>query len=47
MLKNKLLIEKYKINKDNFDNEGNFLIPNLRKRGKELYDPPYGWIGIG
>ena len=47
MLKNKLLIEKYKINKDNFDNKGNFLIPNLRKRGKELYDPPYGWIGIG
>jgi hypothetical protein len=50
MLKNNLLIEKYKISQDYFDNRGNFLIPNSRNikfRGKELYDPPYGWIGIG
>ena len=50
MLKNSLLIEKFKISQDYFDNRGNFLIPNSRNnifRGKELYDPPYGWIGIG
>ena len=50
MLKNNLLIEKYKISQDYFDNRGNFLIPNSRNikfRGKELYDPPYDWIGIG
>ena len=50
LLKNNLLIEKYKIDQKYFDNRGNFLVPNSRNnifRGKELYDPPYGWIGIG
>ena len=50
LLKKNLLIEKYKINKYCFDNRGNFLNPNTRKnlfRGKEIYDPPYGWMGLG
>ena len=32
------------------DSRGDFLIPNLNnitKRGKENYNPPYGWIGVG
>ena len=50
LLKNNLLIAEYKINKNCFDNRGNFLNPNTRKnifRGKEIYDPPYGWMGLG
>ena len=50
LLKMKLLIENYAINKDCFDNRGNFLNPNARKniyRGKEIYEPPYGWMGLG
>ena len=50
LLKKNLLIEKCKINKYCFDNRGNFLNPNTRKnifRGKEIYDPPYGWMGLG
>ena len=50
LLKMKLLIENYTINKDCFDNRGNFLNPNARKniyRGKEIYEPPYGWMGLG
>ena len=50
LLKKNLLIAEYKINKNCFDNRGNFLNPNTRKnifRGKEIYDPPYGWMGLG
>ena len=49
-IKMKLLINRYEINKDCFDNRGNFLSPNSRKiifRGKEVYEPPYGWMGLG
>jgi hypothetical protein len=49
-LRNKLLIEELKINKDYLDYRGNFLNPNSTKnifRGKEIYDPPYGWMGLG
>ena len=49
-LKNELLINEYHMNKNLFDNNGNFLTPNSRKnlyRGKEIYYPPYDWIGIG
>ena len=49
-LKSKLLIKDHKINNDYFDNRGNFLEPNTRKtffRGKEPYDPPYKWMGLG
>ena len=50
LLKKNLLIAEYDINKNCFDNRGNFLNPNTRKnifRGKEIYDPPYGWMGLG
>ncbi len=43
------LIEYCKF-KNNFDSRGDLLIPNtsnILKRGKENYNPPYGWIGIG
>lgn len=49
-IKYKLLVKEYKIDKKYFDNEGNFLIPNSRQsklRGKEIYDPPKDWIGLG
>ena len=49
-LKNELLIKEYHFKKNLFDNSGNFLSPNSRQnifRGKERYDPPYNWIGIG
>ncbi len=49
-LKNELLIKEYHFKKNLFDNSGNFLNPNSRQnifRGKERYDPPYNWIGIG
>ena len=49
-IKYNLLINDLKINENKFDNRGNFLNPNLRKnkfRGKELYYPPYNWMGIG
>ena len=34
----------------NLDYRYNFIIPNLslnNKRGSEIYNPPYGWLGIG
>ena len=49
-LKYELLIKEYHFKKNLFDNRGNFLSPNSRQnifRGKEKYDPPYNWIGIG
>ena len=49
-IKMNLLIAKYGINEKCFDNRGNFLNPNSRKiifRGNELYEPPYGWMGLG
>jgi hypothetical protein len=49
-IKYKLLIKEYNIKEECFDNRGNFLNPNSRKskfRGKEIYDPPYNWMGIG
>jgi len=49
-IKYKFLINELKIKGNFFDNTGNFLIPNSRKnkfRGKEIYDPPYNWIGVG
>ena len=49
-IKMKLLIAKYGINEDSFDNRGNFLNPNSRKiifRGNEIYEAPYGWMGLG
>ena len=49
-IKYNLLIKELKIKEKFFDDIGNFLIPNSRKnrfRGKEIYDPPYNWMGIG
>ena len=49
-IKYKLLIKDYNIEEKCFDNRGNFLNPNSRKskfRGKEIYDAPYNWMGIG
>ena len=49
-IKYKLLIKEYNIKEHFFDNRGNFLNPNSRKnkfRGKEIYDAPYSWMGIG
>ena len=49
-LRNKLLHEELKIDTKYFDYRGNFLNPNSRRiifRGKEIYDPPYGWMGLG
>ena len=50
MIKMNLLIKEYKINNIFFDDRGNFLNPNSRRnmfRGKEIYDAPYGWMGLG
>ena len=41
---------KCKIPIELFDFKYNFITPNLslnRKRGTEIYNPPYGWFGIG
>ena len=49
-IKFKYLIEDYEIKEKYFDNRGNFLNPNSRKkhfRGKEIYYPPYNWLGLG
>ena len=49
-IKYKLLIKDFNINEKNFDNTGNLLVPNTRQnrfRGKEIYDPPYNWLGLG
>ena len=50
ILSDKFLSELCKIPKNNFDYKGNTLYPNSSNnlmRGKEIYYPPYGWIGIG
>ena len=50
MIKMNLLIKEYKIKNIFFDERGNFLNPNSRRnmfRGKEIYDAPYGWMGLG
>lgn len=49
-IKYKLLIKDFNIEEENFDNTGNLLVPNTRQnrfRGKEIYDPPYNWLGLG
>ena len=46
---NELLCNQFNI-KNYIDYRGNFIIPNKNlntKRGKEEYDPPYGWFGVG
>ena len=51
----KLLIDgliryRYKISEEFLDYRYNFIIPNLSlnfKKGTEIYNPPYGWFGIG
>ena len=50
LLTNNLLCKECKIPKNYFDYRGNTLYPNSSFniiRGTELYDPPYGYIGIG
>ena len=50
LLTDNLLLNECKIPKNYFDSKGNCLNPNLSCnliRGTEIYDPPYGWIGIG
>ena len=50
LLRSKLLYKELKIDKEYFDYRGNFLNPNTSRnifRGKEIYDPPYGWMGLG
>ena len=45
-----LLRKELQIKKEYLDYRGNFLNPNSRNniyRGKEIYDPPYGWMGLG
>ena len=49
-IKYKLLIKDFGVGEENFDNTGNLLVPNTRQnrfRGKEIYDPPYNWLGLG
>ena len=49
-IKYKLLIKDFGVDEENFDNTGNLLVPNTRQnrfRGKEIYDPPYNWLGLG
>ena len=51
----KLLIDgffriKCKLSKESFNFKYNFITPNsslISRRGKEIYYPPYGWLGIG
>ena len=41
---------KCKIPIESFNFKYNFITPNLRlnrRRGSEIYNPPYGWLGIG
>lgn len=50
MIIEKLLIEECKIDPNIIDYKGNFINPNKsfnNIRGTEIYDPPYGWFGIG
>ena len=50
LLSDQFLYEFCKIPKNYFDYKGNTLNPNSNNnlmRGKEIYYPPYGWIGIG
>ena len=50
LLTDNLLCKECKIPKNYFDYRGNTLYPNSSFniiRGTELYDPPYGYIGIG
>ena len=51
LLEYKMIYEDIKkINKSYFDYNGNTISPNSsfnNLRGKEEYDPPYGWFGIG
>ena len=45
-----LICYECKIPRDNINYNYNFIIPNKSlndKRGKEIYNPPYGWMGIG
>jgi hypothetical protein len=45
-----LIRNKCKIPVDNLDFKYNFITPNLSLnniRGTEIYNPPYGWYGIG
>ena len=45
-----LLFKECQISLDNFDCKGNCVNPNSSCniiRGTEIYDPPYGWLGIG
>ena len=45
-----LLRKELQIKKEYLDYRGNFINPNSRNniyRGKEIYDPPYGWMGLG
>ena len=49
-IKYKLLIKDFGVGEENFDNTGNLIVPNTRQnrfRGKEIYDPPYNWLGLG
>ena len=50
ILSDEFLCEFCKIEKIFFDYRGNTINPNSSNnviRGTEIYDPPYGWIGIG
>ena len=50
LLTDHLLCNECKIPKNYFNCKGNCLNPNLSCnliRGTEVYEPPYGWIGIG
>jgi hypothetical protein len=50
ILSDEFLCELCKIEKIIFDYRGNTINPNSSNnviRGTEIYDPPYGWIGIG
>ena len=45
-----LIRYKCQIPKEKLDYKYNFINPNLslnNKRGSEVYNPPYGWLGIG
>ena len=49
-IKYNFILKEFNIGENDLDNRGNFLYPNTRRskyRGKEVYFPPYGWIGIG
>ena len=49
-IKFEFIMKELNTNEIYLDNKGNFLYPNSRRikfRGKEIYDPPYGWMGLG